>query len=90
MAVITLTKSSQSYPGVAPTSQGGFGVTEVRLSTLKPYSPSWILPCFFSDHRKKRHIVPSHWDTASTSSKQIFWNISMIAEFHKEKNFCHR
>jgi hypothetical protein len=32
MAVIILTRGSQSEPGVAPTSQGGFRVTEFRLS----------------------------------------------------------
>jgi hypothetical protein len=36
MAVISLSRSSQSYPGVPLTSQGGFGVTEVRLSALYP------------------------------------------------------
>jgi hypothetical protein len=29
-------RGSQSYPGVAPTSQGGFGVKEVRLSVSVP------------------------------------------------------
>jgi hypothetical protein len=31
-----LARGSQSYPGVAPTSQGGFGVMEVRLSASVP------------------------------------------------------
>jgi hypothetical protein len=35
-AVIILARSSQSYSGVAPTSQGGFGVTELRLSASIP------------------------------------------------------
>jgi hypothetical protein len=36
MVVIILDRGSQSYPGVAPTSQGGFGVTEVRFSASIP------------------------------------------------------
>jgi hypothetical protein len=44
MAVIILASGSQSYPGVAPTSQKYFGVMEVRLSVSIPFSPSWILP----------------------------------------------
>jgi hypothetical protein len=36
MAVIILARSSQSYRGVAPISQGGFGVMEVRLSASIP------------------------------------------------------
>jgi hypothetical protein len=35
-AAIILAKSSQSYPSVAPTSQGGFGVTEHSLSASVP------------------------------------------------------
>jgi hypothetical protein len=35
-AVIILARSSQSYPGVVPTSQGGCGVTEVRCSASIP------------------------------------------------------
>jgi hypothetical protein len=34
MAVIILDRSSQSYPGMASTSQGCFGVIKVRLPTL--------------------------------------------------------
>jgi hypothetical protein len=36
MAVIILARGNQSNPGVAPTSQGGFGVMEVRLSASIP------------------------------------------------------
>jgi hypothetical protein len=36
MVLIILDKGSQSYPGVAPISQGGFGATEVRLSASVP------------------------------------------------------
>jgi hypothetical protein len=36
MMVIILDRGSQSYPGVAPTSQGGFGVMEVRFSVSVP------------------------------------------------------
>jgi hypothetical protein len=32
-AVIVLARSSQGYPSVAPKSQWGFGITEVRIST---------------------------------------------------------
>jgi hypothetical protein len=32
MVVIILSRGSQNYPSVAPMSQGGFGVMEVRLS----------------------------------------------------------
>jgi hypothetical protein len=35
-AVIILARSSQIYPIVAPISQGGFGVTEVRLPASIP------------------------------------------------------
>jgi hypothetical protein len=35
-AVIILARSSQSYPAVAPTSQAGFVVIEVRLSVSVP------------------------------------------------------
>jgi hypothetical protein len=36
MVIIILARGSQSYPGVAPTSRGGFGVMEVRLSASIP------------------------------------------------------
>jgi hypothetical protein len=36
MAVIILVRASQSYPSVAPTSQGGIRITEVRLLLLYP------------------------------------------------------
>jgi hypothetical protein len=36
MKVIILARGSQSYPGVASTSQGGFGVMEVSLSASVP------------------------------------------------------
>jgi hypothetical protein len=32
MAVIIFVRGSQSYPGVTPISQGGFGATEFMLS----------------------------------------------------------
>jgi hypothetical protein len=35
-AVIILARSSQSYPGVAPTSQEGFGVLEVGFLLQYP------------------------------------------------------
>jgi hypothetical protein len=35
-ADIILARSSQNYPKVAPTSQGGFGVMELRLSASIP------------------------------------------------------
>jgi hypothetical protein len=44
MAVIILARSTQNYPSVGPTSQEGFGVTELRLSASVSLSPSWILP----------------------------------------------
>jgi hypothetical protein len=47
MAVIILARSSQNYPSVAPLSQGGFGVMEVRLSASVTYSPSWISAIYF-------------------------------------------
>jgi hypothetical protein len=34
--VIILTKSNQNYPNVALTSQGDFGVTELRVSDSLP------------------------------------------------------
>jgi hypothetical protein len=39
--VIILARGSQSYSGVTPTSQGGFGVTEIGLSASQ--LPSCIL-----------------------------------------------
>jgi hypothetical protein len=36
MVVIILSRGSQTYQGVAPTSQGGFGVTKFRVSTSIP------------------------------------------------------
>jgi hypothetical protein len=42
MAVIILARGSQSCSGMAPTSQGGFGVMEVRLSPIIPLLSSWV------------------------------------------------
>jgi hypothetical protein len=49
MVVIILARGSQSYPSAAPASQGGVGITVVRLSASIPlFSSRNCLSCLAS------------------------------------------